>query len=88
MSATFQTTVLVLLLLVATASHAKIYKWVDEHGKVHFSDRQDHSVKQEVVNVKPRASKWSRFDIRIETVDLELTAEENPFGTGAKDLLY
>ncbi|WP_236076616.1 DUF4124 domain-containing protein [Marinobacter nauticus] len=77
MSATFQTTVLVLLLLVATAAHAKIYKWVDEHGKVHFSDRQDHSVKQEVVEVKPRASEWSRFEIRIETVDLELTAEEN-----------
>ena len=43
---------------------------------MHFSDRQDHSVKQEVVEVKPRASEWSRFEIRIETVDLELTAEE------------
>ena len=37
MSVTLRTTVLVLLLLVAGLGHAKIYKWVDEHGKVHFS---------------------------------------------------
>lgn len=28
-----------LLLLVATLAHATVYKWVDENGKVHFSDK-------------------------------------------------
>ncbi|MCD1649329.1 DUF4124 domain-containing protein [Marinobacter adhaerens] len=65
------------LLTVASSGHAKIYKWVDEDGKVHFSDRQDHRVEQEVVNVKPGASEWSRFEIDIKTVDVELSEEEH-----------
>lgn len=64
-------------MIVANSGYAKIYKWVDEDGKVHFSDREDRSVEQEVVNVKPSASKWSRFDIRIKAVDVELSDEEN-----------
>lgn len=66
-----------LFMVVASAGYAEIYKWVDENGKVHFSDRKDHSVKQEVVNVKPGASKWSRFDINVKAVDVELSDEEN-----------
>lgn len=71
--------VLVFLLstIFAVSGHAKIYKWVDEDGKIHFSDREDHRVEQEVVNVKPGASKWSRFDIKIKAVDVELSEEEN-----------
>ncbi|MBJ7275375.1 DUF4124 domain-containing protein [Marinobacter salarius] len=64
-------------MIFAVSGHAKIYKWVDEDGKVHFSDREDHRVEQEVVNVKPGASKWSRFDIKIKVVDVELSEEEN-----------
>lgn len=64
-------------MIVANSGSAKIYKWVDENGKVHFSDRQDHRVEQEVVNVRPTASDWSRFDIKVETVDVELSDEEN-----------
>ena len=66
-----------LFMIVANPGYAEIYKWVDENGKVHFSDRKDHSVEQEVVNVKPGASKWSRFDIDIKAVDVELSDEEN-----------
>jgi hypothetical protein len=64
-------------MIFAVSGHAKIYKWVDEDGKIHFSDREDHRVEQEVVNVKPGASKWSRFDIKIKAVDVELSEEEN-----------
>jgi len=64
-------------MIFAVSGHAKIYKWVDEDGKVHFSDREDHRVEQEVVNVKPGASKWSRFDIKVKAVDVELSEEEN-----------
>lgn len=64
-------------MIFANSGYAKIYKWVDEGGKIHFSDREDHSVEQEVINVKPGASKWSRFDIRIKAVDVALSDEEN-----------
>jgi hypothetical protein len=64
-------------MIFAASGYAKIYKWVDEDGKVHFSDREDHRVEQEVVSVKPGASKWSRFDIKINAVDVELSEEEN-----------
>lgn len=69
--------VCLLMLIAASLSHATIYKWVDEDGRVHFSDRKNHRVEQEVVSVKPSSSTWSRFDIRIQTVDVELTEEEN-----------
>ncbi|MCR8913357.1 DUF4124 domain-containing protein [Marinobacter panjinensis] len=66
-----------LFLIIANSGYAEIYKWVDEDGKIHFSDRKDHSVEQEVVNVNPGASKWSRFDIKVKAVDVELSDEEN-----------
>ena len=66
-----------LFMFSASTGHAEIYKWVDEDGKVHFSDRKDNRVKQEVVSVKPSASKWSRFDIDIRTVGVELSEEEH-----------
>ncbi len=66
-----------LFLIIANSSYAEIYKWVDEDGKIHFSDRKDRGVEQEVVNVKPGASKWSRFDIKVKAVDVELSDEEN-----------
>jgi len=69
--------IVLLSMIFAASGHAKIYKWVDEDGKVHFSDREDHRVEQEVVSVKPGASKWSRFDIKIKAVDVELSEEEN-----------
>lgn len=64
-------------MLSTTTSLAEIYKWIDEDGKVHFGDRKDSRVEQEVVNVKPSASNWSRFDIQIKTVNVELTEEEH-----------
>jgi len=69
--------VFALFLIIANSSYAEIYKWVDEDGKIHFSDRKDRGVEQEVVNVKPGASKWSRFDIKVKAVDVELSDEEN-----------
>lgn len=69
--------VLTLFMMAACPVSAKIYKWVDENGQVHFGDRQDHRVAQEVVNVKPGASEWSRFEIDIRTVDVELSEAEH-----------
>ena len=77
MKAVHSVFVFALFVIFAGTVSAKIYKWVDEDGKVHFSDRLDHSVQQEVVNVKPSASKWSRFEIDVKAVDIELSEEEH-----------
>lgn len=77
-----------LLTIAASSGHAAIYKWVDEDGKVHFSDRKNHSVKQEVVNVEPGSSSWSRFDIKIQAVDVELTSEERQQITDGVNNVY
>ena len=77
MKAVHSVFVFALFVIFASTVSAKIYKWVDEDGKVHFSDRLDHSVQQEVVNVKPSASKWSRFEIDVKAVDIELSEEEH-----------
>jgi len=69
--------VFALLLASANPTLAEIYKWVDEKGKVHFTDRKNYAVEQEVVNVKPSASDWSRFDIQIKTVGVELSESEH-----------
>lgn len=66
-----------LLLSAAVPGYAKIYKWVDEDGKVHFSDRKDHRVEQELFNVAPGLSNWSRFDIQVKTVDVALSERES-----------
>lgn len=77
MKVVYPVLVFLLSMIFAASGYAKIYKWVDEDGKIHFSDREDHRVEQEVVNVKPGASKWSRFDIKIKAVDVELSEEES-----------
>lgn len=72
-----QARALAFLLLAANPALAEIYKWVDDNGKVHFTDRKNYAIEQEVVNVKPSASDWSRFDIQIKTVGVELAQSEH-----------
>ena len=41
------------LAFATTSSHAALYKWVDENGKVHYSDKApDDQVKTDVVPVE------------------------------------
>jgi len=42
-----------LLTVFCTPIHAEIYKWVDENGKVHFSDAPHEEAKAETIEVKP-----------------------------------
>lgn len=44
--------------LATAATHAKVYKWVDENGKVHFTDTPPKQLeaKPEVVNITPKKS--------------------------------
>ena len=46
----------VLVMLSATTANAEVYKWVDENGKVHFTDKPPKQIKAkpEVVNIKSK----------------------------------
>jgi hypothetical protein len=47
--------------LMSGVAHAEIFKWVDENGKVHFSDRKT-SPKAQTVNVKTGAKTLGQND--------------------------
>lgn len=62
--------ILVLLLMVCSSHAAKLYKWVDENGKVHYSDK-----------VPPEHNKYAREEMNDQGVvtdakERELTPEE------------
>lgn len=59
-----------LFMIAASTGHAEIYKWVDDN-------RKDNRLEQEVVSVKPVDSNWSRYEIDIEAVGVELTDQEH-----------
>ncbi|MDX1824600.1 MAG: DUF4124 domain-containing protein [Thiohalomonadales bacterium] len=42
-----------LLLTISTTNAQQIYKWIDEDGNVHYSDRPDPSAQTEQINIKP-----------------------------------
>lgn len=43
--------ILSVLILYASHAHGKIYKWVDENGRMHFSDKPPKGVKYELQNL-------------------------------------
>ncbi len=65
-----------LLLLNASTLYADIYRWVDENGKVHFSDKKLDSVEQKVVKPEIIESNWSRFKINVESRGVVLSDKE------------
>ncbi len=46
----------IFIFCVASLSNAGVYKWVDEHGQVHFGDRPATDTKAEKVDVSPATS--------------------------------
>ncbi|WP_444916881.1 AgmX/PglI C-terminal domain-containing protein [Microbulbifer sp. JMSA003] len=43
---------LILNLLLVNATYAEIYKWIDENGKIRFSDKKPASAQVSIINVK------------------------------------
>lgn len=41
------------LVVAASGVHSQIYKWVDENGKIHYSDRKPPSQETEEITLKP-----------------------------------
>ncbi len=67
---------------------SEIYKWVDENGKVHFSDKKINSLDQKVVNFDGALSDWSRFDIKIKTKGVVLSEKENQDIVDGVNIVY
>jgi len=42
----------IVLMLVAQFSSAEIYKWVDEHGRVHYDDKPPVHMQKEALNIR------------------------------------
>lgn len=53
------------LLLCICPAGAEVYRWVDEKGQVHFSDRSASAAGAETVQLKVRASQWQKLDIQV-----------------------
>ncbi len=51
-----------LLLLISISASAEIYRWVDENGKVQYSDKKPEDTKVEEVNVKVNSYTHVKFE--------------------------
>lgn len=60
-----QIILLALLLVIAVKSHAEIYKWTDENGRTHFSDRPT-SKNAEKVNIRGTGILFEKSDEQIQ----------------------
>ncbi len=64
-----------LLLVIAESSTAEIYKWVDDQGKVHFSDK------------KPGNQDAERLEVRVNTYK-SVSYNTSIFDTGKNVVMY
>ncbi|MES9853044.1 MAG: glutaredoxin family protein [Candidatus Thiodiazotropha sp. L084R] len=65
----------VVLLLLASTAHAEIFKWSDEQGKVHFSDK------------KPTHLESSEVKLKINTIK-SVSYDKSIFNLGKKVVIY
>ena len=63
------------LLLCAINGNAEIYKWTDEKGKVHYSDKKPTNLKSEEIRLRINTYESVSYDASI-------------FNTGKKVVLY
>ncbi|OOZ37659.1 DUF4124 domain-containing protein [Solemya velesiana gill symbiont] len=66
-----------LLLLASSSATAEIYKWVDEHGKIHFGDRPSRQL--DVEEVELRLNTFSGYQV---------TDRDDDIATGGKVVIY
>ncbi|MCW8876546.1 MAG: DUF4124 domain-containing protein [Kangiellaceae bacterium] len=64
------------LFLGGGVSAGEIYRWVDENGKVHYSDKKVEGINQSEVELNLKKSSWTGFDIEVNVFDTNLPAED------------
>lgn len=83
---TLLTFVALIFALAAASSSAEIYKWTDEEGNVHYSDRPTGGENTERMAIRSRptdpakvqAERQARHDARVEAAEMESTAPQGP----------
>lgn len=65
-----------LITLFPTAASAEIYRWVDNKGKVHFSDRKQDDDSQTTVELSVPTSQWKPLDIQVDAPQANLSEAE------------
>ena len=63
-------TLLILFILLATSSYATVYKWVDENGSVHFSDKP-YSKDAKEIKIQGTGITFEKTEERIKQEQLE-----------------
>lgn len=63
--------------LLSTATLAEIYRWVDDKGKVHFSDRKQDDDSQTTVELNVPTSQWKPLDIQVDATHVNLSEAEH-----------
>ena len=79
--------VLSLFLITAGSVHAEIYKWVDESGRMHFSDQPPLVDKAETIEL-PEISTYSQAKISDKEVDLEMAENSSAPGNSKQVVMY
>lgn len=86
----FLSSLLILSTLVCSELSAEIYKWVDENGRVHFSDRKAKGQTVEVVPIKVNSLKtvtYSSASTRSSVAD-NSASTQNAFPTKKNVIMY
>lgn len=68
--------VIILLVVISNFVNAEIYKWIDDNGKVHFSDKPPISENAETVDEQLLASRTSSYTgVSIDLVRTAVTGK-------------
>ncbi|MCP5160865.1 MAG: DUF4124 domain-containing protein [Hahellaceae bacterium] len=67
---------LLLCTLLSNTVYGEIYRWTDEHGKVHFSDTPQARFEQTTVALKLPAIDWKPLDIQVTAKDAGINAKD------------
>lgn len=74
------------IVLAFSNAHAELYKWVDDNGKVHFSDKSPENTKTDVIDYQHRERK--KINVKIKSVDFSLEKSKRKQITQAVDDVY
>lgn len=74
------------LLFSAFNAHAEVYKWVDDNGKVHFSDKSPGNTETDVIDYQHKERK--KVDIKIDSIGFELGSSKKKQIIKAVDDVY
>lgn len=65
------------LVFASPATNAEIYRWIDEDGRVHFSDQAPEAVDSETIDVRPQTYESPSIEALADVVADDINAHED-----------